>query len=100
MENILNKLTKEEKEKLLSLCYDCKVYQNMESEAKEAKETAKKKIKEILDPYGYNGKEKIDIYTIDYKEQKKRIADTQKMKYNGIYMEYTKEDITKPLTIR
>ena len=96
----IDKLTIEEKETLKKLCYDYKVYQVTESEAKKAKEKTGKAIKEILDKYEFNGNMVIGIYAIDYKEQESRIADTDKLKKDGKYNEYSKIQHKKPLTIR
>lgn len=97
---IIEKMTVEEKEQLKKLCYDYKVYQTTESEAKKEKEKTSKAIKELLDKYNYNTSESLDVYTIDYKEQNPRIADTDKMKMDGIYDKYSKIQHKKPLTIR
>lgn len=100
MENILSMFTPSEKEELLRLASDCKTYQTMESESKKAKESTKDKIKKILNKYGINESFVIGEYTIDYKEQEKTVADTDKMKAAGIYTEYSKKQVTKPLTVR
>lgn len=97
---IIEKMTIEEKETLKKLCYDYKIFQSTEAEAKKAKENTGKEIKKILDKYEYNTSETIDIYTIDYKEQTSFIADTNKMKEKGIYDEYKKPQHKKPLNIR
>lgn len=97
---IIEKMTNEEKEQLKKLCYDYKVYQTTESEAKKEKEKTSKAIKELLDKYEYNTSETLDIYTIDYKEQNSRVADTDKMKKCGIYDNFCKIQYKKPLTIR
>ena len=100
MDNVLNMLTSEEKEIVKMLCHDIKIYQNTESEAKREKEKAKDKLKTILDKYNYNGNEKIDIFSIDYKEQVKTVVDTEKLKACGLYDNFSKEQVSKPLTVR
>ena len=93
-------MTIEEKEALKNLCNDYKVYQKTESEAKKEKEKTAKEIKSLLDKYGYNASETIDIFTIDYREQTAQVADTEKMKTSGIFEAFSKTQHKKPLTIR
>lgn len=96
----IEKMTEIEKEEIKKLCYDIKVYQTTESEAKKEKEKSKGKLKAILDKYGYNGKETIDIFKIEYEEQKKQVVDTELLKTCGLYDKFSKEQVTKPLTVR
>lgn len=96
----IEKMTAEERETLRKLCNDCKVYQTMEAEAKKAKDDTKEKIRVLLDAYGYEAKETLDIFTIDYRTQEKQIADTDKLKKDGLFEKYSKFQVTKPLTIR
>lgn len=96
----IEKFTPEEKEQLKKLCYDCKVYQTMESDAKKLKEQTKEQIKKILNKYGYNAKETIDIYKIEFQEQIKPQVDTEKLKACGLYEKFLKTEKVKPLTIR
>ena len=98
--SILNMLTEEEKNTLKNLCHDYKIYMCTESEAKKAKEETAKQVKAILDKISSEGKETIDIYNIDYKTQTKFVADTDKMRKAGIYDDFKKQQITKPLNIR
>ena len=96
----VEKMTEADKIELKALCNDCKIFQLTESEAKKEKEKTKDKIKAILDKYGYNAKETIDIYKIDYEEQEKTSVDTEAMKACGIYDKFLKKQTVKPLTIR
>lgn len=96
----IEKMTDIEKETLKKLCDDHKIYQLTETEAKKEKEKVKEKIKAILEKYGYNGVENLDIYSIDYKEVSKPVIDSDKLKKDGLYESYTKIQTTKPLTIR
>lgn len=96
----IEKMEASEKELLKNLCKDYKIFQLTEAEAKKEKEKTGKAIKTILDKYGYTGTETLDIYSIQYSEQKKRIPDSDKMKASGIFDQFSKEQITKPLTIR
>jgi hypothetical protein len=98
--NIFSKLTKEEAKNLENLLNDYKVYQTTESEAKREKEKTGKAIKEILDKIGMNETECFSNYTITYKEQIKFVADSDKMKECGIFEAFSKEQKTKPLTVR
>lgn len=97
---IIEKMTVEEKEHLKKLCSDYKVYSNTKSEAEKLQKETGTEIKKLLDKYGFSGKEYIDEYCLQYEEQKKQVADTDKMKASGIYDMYSKTQVTKPLYIR
>lgn len=96
----INEVSIEDREQLKKLCYDYKVFLTMESEASDGKKDIGAKIKAILDKYGMNGKFVIDVNSITYKEQVAQVADTEKMKKDGIYDKYSKTQHKKPLTIR
>lgn len=96
----IEKMTMEEKEELKKLCYDCMVYQKMESEAKKEKDNTKTKMKKILDKYGYNAKETLDIYKIEYETQTRREIDSEALKACGLYDKFLKTKEQKPLTVR
>ena len=98
--NIFDKLSNEEKKTLSNLLNDYKVYQTTESEAKKEKEKTAKLIKPLLDKIGMNDTEYFSNYSITYKEQIKFVADTDKMKESGIFEAFSKEQKTKPLTVR
>lgn len=97
---MLEKLTNEQKETLKKLCYDYKVFQTMESESKKGKEKTAKDIKALLESIGFNDTETIDVFSIQYREVTKSVIDSEEMKKDGIYNKYTKQQKTKPLTIR
>lgn len=98
--NIWSKLTTEEKEKLISNIHDYKLFQTTESEAKKGKESCGKTIKEIFEKYGFSGTTYIEDKTVTYKEQTKRVADNNKIKELGLWLELSTEQTTKPLSIR
>lgn len=96
----IEKMMIEEKEELLKLCHDHKIFQQTESEAKKEKEKTKEKIRKILDKYGYDAMEKLDIYSIEYKAYMKPQLDTESLKACGLYEKFTILKEQKPLTIR
>ena len=76
------------------------MYQTMKSEAEKEQKRIDTEIKPLLDKIGMNGTEFFRNFSITYKEQTKRIADTDKMKESGIFEAFSKEQKTKPLTVR
>lgn len=89
----------EDFEKIKKLINDYITFQKTESEAKACKESTGTELKEILDKYGFNGKQFINNNTIYYNEEKSRIADSAKMKKENIFDKYSKETTKKPLKI-
>ena len=98
--HIFNLLSEEEKNTLEALLNDHKVYQTMKSEAEKEQKRIDSEIKPLLEKIGMNGTEFFRNFSITYKEQIKPIADTEKMKQCGIFEAFSKEQKTKPLTVR
>ena len=97
---IFNILSEEERNTLENLLKDFKVYQTMKAESEKEQKRISGEIKPLLDKIGMNGTNFFRNFSITYKEQTKQIADTDKMKQSGIFEAFSKEQKTKPLTVR
>ena len=82
---------------LIKILSDYKTFSRIADEA----EKEKKKLANIIRDYMGSDTEKIIAeYKITYKEVKKLVADSDKMKACGIFDEYSKEQVSRPLYVR
>lgn len=84
---------------LISILSNYKTILSMESELKKEKEKLAAQIKSFM-----NSMEQTEYYIAEYhviyKEVIKTVINTELLKENGLYNEYSKQQITRPLSVK